>query len=526
MFGTRQYRLPNAKRTQPPKEAVEPIESGEVEGLEKLDEEPLDGGDFDQEYYQDEESYEENGQAMLDDDEYYFEAEEEPVKAPAWKEPIIESNRSDVATFSDLEQLMERDSGDKEEEVKEAVKRSYNARDEGEPLKSPPGFVWAHSTVSSPGTWTGERLLNLLGIGDAAQRFRVKTEEEEMTPPEYLALGGGNAEKKKRAWLEKKKEELEKKKILAAPKEEAEEDEEGAEKKAFNISELEAAEPAEGPRGWMFWNGPRWQHWWYGYETPTSWTGYPVQWFYRGVHLFFPETFDSDELSYEPTAGEIRWKTIPENGWWMLTHPCLKQIILNMILITPLAILPILRRRFKIIRNRITFHRTVLTNVIDHLPILLRRLRFRAVKKYRRRYWRWTAFFTFAFAPNCWDLLGHQLDNPTEDFWEKNYIQNYTDGIKTSADDLSKWLALQPPKNKGITTKPNLDALRKHENALQQLKASRQALRDQKFDPNSDPESDWKSLFKTETEARKSQIQRKFDDSTRLKLLDSGKDKL
>jgi len=506
MLGTQKYKLPGAKRKQAPVEPKEPVESDEDQAYKDVSQEDHD---ISTSTIQFEEAYvEDTSRTVQEDssDDYYFEVQEEPEKPSPLVALRIESDRSDIVTFEDIAQVAMPvvDDGAKGDDAKKAG--DFHARDESLPFVSPPGYVWLESTGSQVPFWSMDRILNFIGVGDSAERFRPRAEVEEEDSTALLPLlsaPGEDADTARQSYENKKRIEKEyaNKKALSVKGEGEMQEEMG-----FKLDDIVAAEPSEGPRGWMFWYGDRWNHWWYGYESPTSITGYPAQWFYRTVHLFFPETYNS--FKYDKSYGEINLRPMPQTMWWLVTHPCLYQIILNCAIITPLAFIPQLRKRFKIIDDKIKFSRTLMQSASEFWPIIWRRMSYRRFRKTRNRYWRWVIFFTFAFAPNCWDLVGHHIENPTDDFWEKNYLQKFTDGIQTQSAELRQLDKAKPSPNKGIWTTPNVSALKKHQEEVEQDKRWRAEHRKEVFGDEQELRDAWERLHETETERREKQIER------------------
>lgn len=118
-------------------------------------------------------------------------------------------------------------------------------------------------------------------------------------------------------------------------------------------------------------------------------------------------------------------------------------------------------------------------------------------------------FFTFAFHPNCWDLIGHSVVNPTEEWWDKNYINKYTDGIETQSGDLKKWMDMKPPTNEGLVIKPYIEALNKFYTDAEKSKEMREERRKEIFGTQGERADGWKELAAEEQRQRYASLQRK-----------------
>lgn len=422
MFGQQRYKLPGSKKRNAEVEPEQPIE---VDG-------PLadESADFETSYpsetnYEDDDYYEDDGyeyNAAEEDDDYYFEEQQEPVKsAPA---PIVEfvSNRADIPTLEALSTTTVIEEVPEPKVVDDGETREYHPRDESVPFDSPPGYVWASEKGLTMPFWCRRHFLNALGIGDASLRYNWTDEIEPQVP---YAPGMGTNELPTVHYYDQidPKERPESTSSGGADPpiygkvgvSDGDEEDDGLPKE-FLIKELETMEPDQGSAGIWFWNGPRWQHWWYGYESPTSITGYPIQWFYRATHFFFPDTYE--DFPYDKHSGEIDFRESGKTLWWLVSHPCIPTILVNFAVIFPFAYFRQLRMRSKIIRNRIATGRSLFKTLDEHIPIMLRRIRFRAIRKRRQRW------YDSSFAGIS--LLLHFHHNSTHFYFP--YAYNYTNG--------------------------------------------------------------------------------------------------
>lgn len=393
MFGQQRYKLPGSKKREAPVEPEEPIDVGRPVGDED--------GDFDSSYlpetnFQDDDYYEDDGyeyDATEGDNDYFFEEQQEPKKVePA---PIVqfESNRPDIPSLDTLSTTIVKEEVIEKIEKEEGVKREYHARDESLPFDSPPGYVWAFEKGTKVPFFGSEHFLNALGFGDASKRYRWRAEDEEPAPPPDILPTGSAAEQ----YMQKLRNQHTRELLARQINQQDDDDEEEMEIQEFFLKDLETLEPDDAPAGIWFWNGPRWEHWFHGYESPSSFTGYPTQWFYRTVHLFFPDLYDS--FKYERHYGELSFRGTTQFAWWFITHPCIPTIFLNFALFAPFVYWRQIRIRTKIIKNRMAMGRSLFRTVEEHIPIMLRRIRYRAIRKRRRR---WYVLFSLRSSPTTY----------------------------------------------------------------------------------------------------------------------------
>jgi hypothetical protein len=523
MIGNRKYGLPSASKKKASVEEQRPIESAEPQY--EQDEAFDDQGDFHDniiqgDYVEEPIAYEEEYQ---DNDDYYFEEQEEPNKsAKGFNEPI--SSSQPITTQDHRFDALEKALGDDGvlEEIEVDSTKERNARDESEPFVSPPGYVWRDVEGTRIPFQSLNFLMNLIGIGDAGERFRKRPEaEEDEIAGKVMPLFSPFADSQKIG--EKMEEQRSREKYTKLyraqqekeRKKEEEEEEQAEEKDSpnFKLSDVGISPELESkPPGWMFWHGARWDHWWHGYEEPTSWFfGYPAQWLYRIVHLAAPETYET--FKYKPEYGQMDWQYMPfkfwHGAWWFFTHPCVGQIIFNCILITPFAAIPQLSKRLKILRYRMQLKRTVLDSYWDHLPLIWRRFRWRNFRRKRKRMRRWVVLITFILATNCWDLFGRKYDMPTADFWETNYIKKFV-GVQTDAGDLEKIRKPTPMETMrpAAFSVPNKEAMRAHITEQENLKKLRSKRREDVFGSIDQQEAEWSAIREEENQAREEQLSR------------------
>lgn len=511
MIGQQRYKLPGAKRKKPQPEPESAVEVDEIAVAKEpeigdVHDEVVD--DIGVEYEDDEEYYE---QQLDEGDDYYFQEEEEPEKkiveqksqAPLLKIDF-ESNREDIGS---LEKLVEVQGKIEEVTTLKEEKdewEEYHKRDESVPFVSPPGYIWAYETASYVPFGSLRHLINFIGIGDSAEQFNpALAAVEKFAAPEILPLAtkpGESADQARLEYVRKAQEIHQEEEEVRSEMEEEDFDEDGG-MGTFPVDDLATWEPAESPAGIFFWAGPRWNHWWYGYESPTSITGYPVQWFYRITHLFFPELYYS--FVYEKHYGDVSFKSIGRGIWWLATHPCIPTIVLNCGVVVPFIFWHQIRVRSKIVRNRIMTGQTLLKNFEDHIPIMIRRMKLRRTLRRRKRWFRWIAFFTFAFHPNCWDLLGHDISSPTEDWWDKVFLRPFTDEIVTKSDDLQKYINMKPNQHGGLKLPPNVEQYERQKKETSEIKKQLELRRKEIYGSPQEQRSEWKRIAEEEQARRK-----------------------
>lgn len=98
---------------------------------------------------------------------------------------------------------------------------------------------------------------------------------------------------------------------------------------------------------------------------------------------------------------------------------------------------------------------------------------------------------------------------PTDEWWEKNYIRKYTDGVATKSEDLQKWLHVRPPPNDGLTTKPHIESYKRSLEEFEKLQNLREERRKEMFGTRSDQYEGWKELAATEQRHRYAALQYK-----------------